>query len=156
MKPQTRRLIDLARVRIADAHDALPEHLPAADIQMTKAHLVESQALLKDAASEPVDDVPQSLHHPDDTAVDAFAAAMKRKLAEARAKGRGGWEDPQRCSLSYLAAMLVEQANSPKADPVDVGNFAMFLFNRAGGKETLQGLNRATIAAKGADPGQDE
>ncbi|KAK6697022.1 hypothetical protein SNK04_013764 [Fusarium graminearum] len=42
------------------------------------------------AASQPVPE-----QHPDDIAVGAFAAAMKVKMAEARAKGRGGWEDPR-------------------------------------------------------------
>jgi hypothetical protein len=31
--------------------------------------------------------------HKDDIAVDRFAAAMKAKLAAARAKGRDGWDD---------------------------------------------------------------
>jgi hypothetical protein len=82
------------------------------------------------------------MHHADDTFVDTFAAAMKAKLADARAKGRGGWDDPERCDVRYLADLLLEQVQKPDADPVDVANFAMFLHHRAGGIEAL----RASIA----------
>jgi hypothetical protein len=65
--------------------------------------------------------------HPDDLAVDAFADAMKEKLAKARAKGRGGWnsEDASNYSLSIGLRNHVL-----KGDPVDVANFAMFLHQR--------------------------
>jgi len=60
--------------------------------------------------------------HPDDAAVDAFAAAMKAKLAKKRAEGRGGWET---CSAERLSEMLRDHVN--KGDPVDVANLAMML-----------------------------
>lgn len=65
--------------------------------------------------------------HPDDLAVDRFAAAMKEKLAAARAKGRGGWDDKEdlECHLSNLLRAHVE-----KGDPRDVANFCCFLWNR--------------------------
>lgn len=66
--------------------------------------------------------------HPDDLAVDRFAAAMKAKMAASRAKGRGGWGDPEQCPVERLQTMLVDHL--AKGDPVDVGNFAMMLFNR--------------------------
>lgn len=66
--------------------------------------------------------------HSDDIAVDRFTAAMKAKLAKKRAQGRGGWDDERVCSPDDLARMLVEHL--PKGDPVDIGNFAMMLFNR--------------------------
>lgn len=62
--------------------------------------------------------------HPDDLAVDKFAAAMKEKLAQARAKGRCGWEE---CAPADLSAMLYEHV--AKGDPRDVANFGMFLWN---------------------------
>jgi len=68
--------------------------------------------------------------HPDDAAVDRFAAAMKAKLAEKRAEGRGGWDDPAQCSTGFLARLLREHVE--KGDPLDVGNFAMMLWNRGG------------------------
>lgn len=69
--------------------------------------------------------------HPDDAAVDAFAAAMKAKLAEARAKDRGGWQNKADCSQQRLSDML--RAHVEKGDPRDVANFACFLWNRGEG-----------------------
>lgn len=66
--------------------------------------------------------------HPDDAAVDRFAGAMKEKLAKKRAEGRGGWEDPSVISESQLWFMMEDHCH--KGDPVDVGNFAMMLWNR--------------------------
>ena len=62
--------------------------------------------------------------HADDTAVDEFAAAMKEKLAKARAKGRGGWEQ---CDTTDLSIMLREHVE--KGDPLDVANFCMMLWH---------------------------
>ncbi|MBN5129372.1 hypothetical protein JY420_03420 [Stenotrophomonas maltophilia] len=75
------------------------------------------------AARQPVGD-----QHPDDLAVDAFAAAMKAKMAEARAKGRGGWEDPAQCTDEDLSRMLREHVE--KGDARDVANFCMMLHQR--------------------------
>lgn len=72
---------------------------------------------------------------PDDLAVDAFAAAMKAKLAKKRAEGRGGWDDPTVCSVAFLAQML--HSHIIKGDPVDVANFAMMLWHRGAGTNTL-------------------
>lgn len=80
--------------------------------------------------------------HGDDAAVDLFAAAMKKKMAESRAKGRDGWYDPEQCPAERLQRMLVDHL--AKGDPVDVGNFAMMLFNRD--------LPTAALAAQTALP----
>jgi hypothetical protein len=64
----------------------------------------------------------------DDAAVDAFAVAMKDKLARARAKGRGGWAEHEPGMQQRLSDMLREHVT--KGDPVDVANFAMFLQQR--------------------------
>lgn len=74
------------------------------------------------------------VQHPDDLAVDRFAAAMKAKLAKQRAKGYGGWDDTQQCPTERLQAMLVDHV--AKGDPVDVANFAMMLWSR--GENTAQ------------------
>lgn len=66
--------------------------------------------------------------HPDDLAVEAFAAAMKAKMAESRAKGRGGWEDRTQCSPDDLSRMLRDHLE--KGDPRDVANFCMMLHQR--------------------------
>lgn len=73
---------------------------------------------------------PAAEQHADDAAVDRFAHAMKEKLALARAKGRGGWDDPEECSVDDLTTMLRNQANG--GDPVDAGNFAMMIHQRGG------------------------
>lgn len=64
------------------------------------------------------------LQHSDDEAVDKFAQAMKQKLAQAREKGRSGWEQMNPADIS---AMLREHVE--KGDPRDVANFCMFLWN---------------------------
>lgn len=74
---------------------------------------------------------PAQQPHPDDAAVDAFAAAMKSKLAMARAKGRGGWQDKGECSQVYLSTLLRHHVE--KGDPRDVANFCCFLWNRGEG-----------------------
>lgn len=66
--------------------------------------------------------------HPDDVAVDRFAAAMKAKLAKKRAEGRGGWDNKDDCSQLFLTSLLREHVE--KGDPVDVGNLAMMLHQR--------------------------
>lgn len=79
--------------------------------------------------------------HPDDLAVDRFAAAMKAKLAKKRDEGRGGWEDKDDCSQLFMSQLLREHVE--KGDPVDVGNLAMMLHQReeriSSLLETLQG-----------------
>jgi hypothetical protein len=60
----------------------------------------------------------------DDAAVDAFAVAMKAKMAVSREKGRSGWQE---CTQDQLWVMLAAQYC--KVDSVDVGNFAMMIWN---------------------------
>lgn len=76
----------------------------------------------------------------DDAAVDRFAAQMKLKLARAREKGYGGWDNPSRCSGEHLAELLV--GHLEKTNPgnfIDIANFAMMLHER--------GENPLTLAA---------
>ncbi|WP_395451153.1 hypothetical protein ACHMW7_16000 [Aminobacter sp. UC22_36] len=68
--------------------------------------------------------------HPDDLAVDRFAAVMKAKLAKKREEGRGGWEGPA-CNAEILSIMLRKHVE--KGDPVDVANLAMMLQQRGEG-----------------------
>lgn len=74
--------------------------------------------------------------HSDDIAVDKFAKAMKAKLAKKRAEGYGGWDNPDECTVRYLAGLLA--AHIEKGDPVDIANFAMMLFHRKGGRAALR------------------
>lgn len=78
--------------------------------------------------------------HPDDEAVDRFAAVLKDKLAVARAKGRGGWEDKAEVSGDELTDMLV--GHLWKGDPRDVANFCMFLWERGARTTSHQCRNR--------------
>lgn len=66
------------------------------------------------------------LPHADDVAVDRFATAMKAKLADARSKGRGGWQEHG--LHQHLSDLLRDHVH--KGDPRDVANFCCFLWNR--------------------------
>jgi hypothetical protein len=66
--------------------------------------------------------------HTDDIAVDRFAEAMKKKLSEKRDQGYGGWNDKDLCPDGRLQKYL--GAHLGKGDPVDIGNFAMMIWNR--------------------------
>lgn len=70
--------------------------------------------------------------HPDDAAVDEFAAMLKAKLSRARAKGRSGWRDP-----AWTAEDINRQMHehAAKGDPLDVAAYAMFLALR--GERTI-------------------
>lgn len=88
--------------------------------------------------------LPAVAPHADDIAVDAFAAAMKAKMATQRAKGYYGWDSKQQCSDELLAKKLMD--HTKKGDPVDVANFAMMLHQRHGGDTYIVG-NVLRIAA---------
>lgn len=66
--------------------------------------------------------------HPDDDAVDRFSIAMHAKMATARAKGKEGWDDPARCPVERLEALLLEAYEHD--EHVDVANYAMMLWAR--------------------------
>jgi len=66
---------------------------------------------------------PPAEQHPDEIAVDRFAAAMKAKLKwEREQRNRSGW---QAMSAADLSRILYEHL--PKGDPVDVANLSMML-----------------------------
>lgn len=66
--------------------------------------------------------------HDDDAAVDRFAEVMKAKLAKKRGEGRAGWDDEEFCPIDWLKQEM--RRHCFKGDPVDVGNFAMMIWNR--------------------------
>jgi hypothetical protein len=66
--------------------------------------------------------------HFDNQSVEAFAHAMRVKLAVKRMEGRGGWQDKELCSGEFLSQLLREHVE--KGDPVDVANFCMMLHQR--------------------------
>lgn len=78
--------------------------------------------------------------HPDDAAVDRFAIAMKAKLASAREKGRGGWDDPSACSVDFLAELLVGHVGKGNhGNFEDIANLAMMLHQRGSDPAVLAG-----------------
>ncbi len=83
--------------------------------------------------------------HADDIAVDAFATAMKAKMATQRAKGYDGWDNEKLCTDEFLAEELMR--HTQKGDPVDVANFAMMLHQRHNGDTYIVGdvLKIATL-----------
>ena len=106
-----------------------PEALYLADnADMTGAHRVAAELRRLYDENEQLKEQQVLVANPDDVAIDRFAAAMKAKMAKQRAKGYGGWEDKADCPTDRLQTMLVDHL--PKGDPVDVGNFAMMLWNR--------------------------
>jgi hypothetical protein len=54
--------------------------------------------------------------------------AMCEKLAIARSKGRGGWWNPEECSIDYLRELLRKHVE--KGDMRDVMNLAAMVYVR--------------------------
>lgn len=84
--------------------------------------------------------------HADDLAVDAFANLMKTKLWVSRGLGREGWDDPARCSVEQLAALLVRQLY--KGDPVDLAILAMMVHSRGGRSDVVAGAARDALGCE--------
>lgn len=91
----------------------LPHHVIGGSIRYTLADV-----LARTAVSQ----------HPDDEAVDRFASAMHTKMAQARAKGKEGWDDPERCPALTLQRYLMSSLQ--EGEFVDVANYAMMLWAR--------------------------
>jgi hypothetical protein len=70
---------------------------------------------------------PEADQHPDDKAVDRFAARMKWKLGQKRHQGRSGWQD-RAWTPEMISQALREHVD--KGDPLDVANYCMFLAAR--------------------------
>lgn len=92
---------------------SLPHHRIGASVRYTLADVLAHTAVNK---------------HPDDEAVDTFAQAMHDKMAAARAKGKEGWDDPERCPDKYLSELCLSAWEGDLW--VDVANYAMMLWNR--------------------------
>lgn len=88
--------------------------------------------------------------HPDDAAVDRFSVAMKAKLAAAREKGRGGWDDPDACTVEFLADLLaghVGKGNQGNFE--DIANLAMMLHQRGADPAVLAGKVPVPVVPEG-------
>jgi hypothetical protein len=62
-----------------------------------------------------------------DALVDDFAKHMKSKLRMKAMEGKSGWDDPE-WTRDQIKRAMIEHVD--KGDPVDVANFAAFLWNR--------------------------
>jgi hypothetical protein len=102
---------DAAKLREANPDDEMADNME------------EAARMLEGFAAAPA--APAVAPHADDLAVDILATAMKEKLADARAKGRKGWQCMGGDDLSRMLREHVE-----KGDPRDVANFCAFLFCR--------------------------
>ncbi|MDM5138498.1 zinc finger-like domain-containing protein [Aeromonas bestiarum] len=132
-------LADLLRevTQIVPAIGVATDDLPVVD-----GFLERIEAALAGNLPEPAD------QHPDDAAVDRFVVAMKAKLAAAREKGRGGWDDPNACSVEYLADLLVNHVAKGNAGTFeDVANFAMMLHQRGADPAILASAATLTTCA---------
>ncbi len=65
--------------------------------------------------------------HVDDVALDEFTEAMRTRMAQKRAQGFEGWEDPARCPINEL---INRAENCAIGKPVDRGIYSMMLYNR--------------------------
>lgn len=104
-------------IRKLTREGALPHHRFGATIRYTLADVLAHTAINK---------------HPDDEAVDRFAAAMHAKMAQARAKGKEGWDDPERCPVGRLDDLMGKAWAAQQW--VDVANYAMMLWARGQSK----------------------
>jgi len=87
--------------------------------------------------------------HPDNQAIDKFAAAMKTKLAEARAKGRRGWMESWVHDKQLAELMVWHILNGNAGNFEDIANFAMMLHQR--GADPME----FTLAFNNAKLGRD-
>lgn len=84
--------------------------------------------------------------HPDNQAIDTFAAEMKTKLAEARAKGRHGWMESWVHDKQLAELMVGHFAKGNAGNFEDIANFAMMLHQRgADPMELTLAFNKAKL-----------
>lgn len=121
---EAQKNIELSKVLIArlDAFNELWIIHPNGMVELKNAFIRDEKVELSTpGCSDP------KAKHSDDEAVDMFAAAMKAKLALKREQGASGWEIAEPDMLQFRMA---EQANKSDVDPIDVANYAAFLWNR--------------------------
>lgn len=99
--------------------------IPAAVSRAPLAASLPADPATNAGCCQPVRVKPSPDEHYDDYCIRQFAKLMSEKMAASRAKGRSGWNDPERCSIEYLRSLLYEHLD--KGDPVDVANFCMML-----------------------------
>lgn len=80
--------------------------------------------------------------HPDNAAVEAFAADMKHKMAIARNKGRNGWDDLSQCNSDIIAYLIAEHLHKDNdGNLIDLANLLMMLqFHGGNTRQILQNI----------------
>ncbi len=70
--------------------------------------------------------------HPDDEAIDRCAAAMKERMREGRNAGKGGWDNPNECSVWRLNHLFKRQYIKPEHNKrwIDIVIYAMMIWYR--------------------------
>lgn len=101
------------------------------------ARVAMANAITAYLSTAPSGQAPLEGVHSDD--LDKFAEAMKAKLKwEREVRERGGWDDPAKCSVEYLARLLIEHLGKGNAGTFeDVANFAMMLHQRGADPKVL-------------------
>lgn len=67
----------------------------------------------------------------DNTSIDRFAEAMKRKMAVKRDEGRGGWHDKKQCTSTRLIGLFVDHlTKTNEGNLVDIANLCMMIHER--------------------------
>ncbi|QYJ79392.1 hypothetical protein [Shewanella acanthi] len=108
--------------------EGLGVYVPATELNEVKQKLITATQRIKDLTQ--AFELEHS-NHVDDVGIDNFATALKLKMAEARAKGRNGWNDTSLCTGAQLATALIEHLNKGNAGTFeDIANFAMMLHQR--------------------------
>lgn len=114
-------------------HNAWDEYPECRPVEYVRADLVRA-----DTRPAPVS------VHPDDEAVDRFAAAMKAKMARSREKGRYGWDDPEDCPTAMLVGMLHEHVHKTNSGAFeDIACLAMMLHQRGDDPSALSAIQPA-------------
>ncbi len=69
--------------------------------------------------------------HPDDVAIDRCAAAMKKRMAEFRKVGRGGWDDPNKMSVTELRYHFRQAYYKATQIWIDICVLSVMIWNRS-------------------------
>ena len=122
------------QVRISNVIDAaaLQEHLnsPEGERRLIDYITRNASAVARELGAEAAPRIPSKEEvqaQADDNAVENLENAMCARLAEKRAAGYSGWNDPTQCDARKLSRLYLDKLFG-SADLVDLGNYTAFLF----------------------------
>lgn len=125
--------------QLADRLQIHPDQVRKMTAERTIPHLAIGPRLTR----YNLDDVIAALRvtqHPDDDAIDAFAAELRKRMTDKREQGRNGWEH---CDLDDLGLKLLRSIAD--GNPIDVGNYAMMISTLGGGTEHVLQKHTDTV-----------